>query len=189
MQAFCEWCGSKLSEPEGAEQSMHQVTLGVCEDCGGLLAMSRPSLMSGFLDSLQAPVLAIDSDGIVVSCNELAMHTLAKPLDKISGERGGDVMNCVFSKEPGGCGNTIHCKACTIRRLVMITHETGVSVSNVPAYLYTPERDNIRKIKFFLSTEHVDSIVLLRIDSAAPDELVNMDQAIGQMQSMFESQN
>ena len=187
MKTICAWCSVELSKLGPDTEWEQEVSHGMCELCSEKLCMENPAKMKEFLDKLEAPVLVIDSDGVALSCNEMAMQALNKPLDEVSGERGGDVMNCVFAKEPEGCGNTVHCKACTIRRLVMTTHETGRSTSKVPAYLYSPEQDDIRKIKFLLSTELVNSVVLLRLDSANPDDLMHLGSAIEDMKLMFES--
>ena len=62
-------------------------------------------------------------------------------------------------------------------------------MKKVPAYLYTPERDDIRKVKFLITTELVDSIVLLRIDDAWPDDLIDFDTAAEQMELMYAELN
>ncbi|MBN2104037.1 hypothetical protein JW835_08370 [bacterium] len=77
---------------------------------------------------------------------------------------GGDAMECVYARLPGGCGNTIHCKTCTIRNSVTETFNTGKSLRKVPAYLDQMQDESVKEIKFLISTEMVNDIVLLRID-------------------------
>jgi hypothetical protein len=80
------------------------------------------------------------------------------------GFRGGDVFECAYASLPGGCGETIHCEACTIRNTVMDTFKTGKSHLKTPAYLLQGIPDNYHEIQFEISTEKVKDVVLLRID-------------------------
>ena len=73
-------------------------------------------------------------------------------------------MECAYAKLPEGCGNTKHCVACTIRNNVMATFETGRSLRQVPAFLNRIERYGVHQIRFLISTERVEEVVLLRID-------------------------
>jgi hypothetical protein len=99
-----------------------------------------------------------------VLANEMALQFLDKDPDAVSGFKGGDVMECAYAKLPEGCGNTVHCAACTIRNNVMETFKTGKSLKRVPASLNRRSRGSVDKMEFLISTEKVDDIVLLRID-------------------------
>jgi len=106
----------------------------------------------------------INPDGKVVLANDKALSILDKELDQVRGFKGGNVMECVYARLPEGCGNTIHCAACTIRVNVVKTFRTGICLKEVPAYLNTHGQDGIQKLDFLISTEKVDNAVLLRID-------------------------
>ena len=69
-----------------------------------------------------------------------------------------------------GCGNTIHCKACTIRNAVMETFDSSRNLHRTPAYLNRAGKDTVQRIRFLISTEKLDEIVLLRIDEVAPED-------------------
>jgi hypothetical protein len=80
------------------------------------------------------------------------------------------VLECAHAREPGGCGETVHCLACTIRRNVVETHRTGVPGTRVPAHLNVARGDGVESTRFVVSTRKVQQLLLLRIDErvAAP---------------------
>ena len=77
-------------------------------------------------------------------------------------------MECVYSDLPGGCGETIHCSACTIRKTVMKTHDTGENQKDVLAiqYLKTPTGNQLFEI--LISTQKVGDVVLLHLQQMNP---------------------
>lgn len=96
--------------------------------------------------------------------NSQALGILQKEMPEIVGRKGGDVFECAFAKFPQGCGNTVHCDACTIRNTVMDTMLSGNSHLRTPAYLIRGLPEDNQEIKFLISTEKVADVVLLRID-------------------------
>jgi len=119
-----------------------------------------------YLDSLGVPILVVDSEGSIDCANKYARDILQKAPSEINGRKGGDVFECAYAKLPKGCGNTIHCDACTIRNTVMDTHVTGNPHIYTKAYLTQGTPDENQEIKFLISTQKVANIVLLRIDKA-----------------------
>lgn len=115
-------------------------------------------------------MIVIDSDARVLTANKQAREALHKDQKSIHGFRGGEVFECAHAKLPGGCGNTVHCSGCTVRRTVMDTMETGRSHLHTPAYLHHGTPENFRRVDYFISTEKVGDAVLLRIDEATPAE-------------------
>ena len=126
-----------------------------------------------FLDSLKLPVVVINQAGTIVTGNDQAKTLLRKGLPEIEGYKGGEVFECAYARLPEGCGNTMHCSGCTIRRTVMETYETGRSLVRVPAMLCrnTPEDPEI--IKLLISTEKLTDLILLRIDKIEAEEAAN----------------
>jgi hypothetical protein len=117
-----------------------------------------------YLDGLDAPVLVVSAEGVVETANAQARALLRKELPEIEGYRGGDVFECTHAKLPGGCGQTIHCTGCTIRRTVTHTYNTAQSHLRVLATLNREHGREARRIPFLISTEKVQGVVLLRID-------------------------
>jgi hypothetical protein len=165
MKVICAWCNEEIGVgPDQDGAADYEVTHGICQSCKDYYLSSRDLTLQQFLNRLEAPVLMVNEAGEVVLANSLALHLLGKSLDQVSGLRGGEVMECAHARLPGGCGTTIHCKACTIRINVMQTFATGKSLKRVPAYLNRENGSAIQKIEFLISTEKVEAMVLLRID-------------------------
>lgn len=165
MKIVCAWCRQEIEDIPGLEgASKYEVSHGICEPCRDHLLANRKRALEEFLDRLSPPVLMINSEGEVMLANRRALQVLGKTLDAVSGHRGGDVMECVYARLPEGCGETVHCAACAIRRSVMTTFETGKSLKSVLAYLNRRIQDGSELIELLISTEKVKDVVLLRID-------------------------
>lgn len=110
----------------------------------------EPAKIRNILNEFNEPVLLMDWKGICVVANTAALKTLEKAVDLIEGHLGGDIICRVHSKEPGGCGNTIHCSGCAIRNTVIDAFETGKNHLKVEAYHYTNRKKNKKnKIYYF----------------------------------------
>lgn len=126
--------------------------------------------MHGFLNQLEAPTILVDEDTRVLEANDEALHVLGKSRDDVVGYRGGDILECAHALLPGGCGRTVHCAGCEMRRSVTHTYTTGVGVDHHVAFIRQPARTGHaapadREIT--ISTEKVGGLVLLRLDRAA----------------------
>jgi len=117
-----------------------------------------------FLDRLGVPVLLVESEPRVLTGNKPARDLLGKGLGDIEGRRGGEVIECVHSYSPGGCGQDVHCKSCTIRNTVLETFKTGKSFTHVQAFPDIQFEQDIKTMSVEISTEKVADVVLLRID-------------------------
>jgi PAS domain-containing protein len=167
MNRACLRCQAEL--PEASESSSFTVTQSVCPECRKQLTHTPRSIpLRNFLNHLPTPVLLVDGDVCVQDFNEAARALLGKNPPEILHHRGGEVMECAYSRLPGGCGNTEHCKACTIRRAVATTHATGISQCRVPAYADLAGTTGVRETRFLISTEKVGQFVFLSIDEVTP---------------------
>jgi PAS domain-containing protein len=120
--------------------------------------------MQTFLNTFDEPILLIDENARVITANQSAREFLNKDFSEIEGYLGGEVMECAYSCLEGGCGNTIHCKSCTIRNLVMKTHETGKPFINQIAYQDIKVNDETQQMKFLISTEKLSDSVMLKVE-------------------------
>jgi hypothetical protein len=165
MKVICAWCHQELvPDPRHAGVEGTEVSHGVCQPCADYFLSGKRPTLGEFLERLTAPVLVVDSEGEIVLANQHALDILEKDLDSVQGYKGGDAMECAYARLPGGCGQTVHCKACTIRNNVMKTFNTGQSLRCVPAYLNRWVGNDKVRIELLISTEKVDDTVLLRID-------------------------
>jgi hypothetical protein len=161
MKRICAWCGKYLGEKPGLDRV---VTHGICDECAKEMNANLNQGLQSFLDRLEAPVLMVDHDGVVLTANLAACEKVDKELYEVRDFRGGDVMECARARLPGGCGQTEHCQACTIRNSVMETHATGKGIDKREAYqlIFTPQGE--KKMRLLISTEKINQVVLLRID-------------------------
>lgn len=163
MNRVCVWCKREWAEEKAADQAAISGT--ACEDCRAeLLQPQTAQSLADYLDRLDVPVLVMTDDVRVLGCNAPARALLGKSAAEMRGHLGGDVIECAYARLPGGCGNTEHCKACTIRHLVTGTHLTGESHRRVPAYQDIVLPSGVREMRYVVSTEKAGNFVLLRID-------------------------
>jgi PAS domain-containing protein len=176
MKRECAWCRKELGRIHSPEGYEHVITHGICEDCRNNMEFQLGVDLGEYLDSLGQPIVVVDGEGTVVSGNASARTMLGKGSPEIEGHKGGDVFECAYARLPEGCGNTIHCSGCTIRRTVMETHKTGKSSLRVPATLNRNDPEDPDKITLLISTEKIADVVLLRIDAVDTNNGVTQGQ-------------
>jgi len=174
VKKICAWCGKDLGIVESRSHSEDVITHGMCEACATRFTTDTGTTLHEFLDSLGVPVFLVEPEPRVRTGNKQARELLDKDLSMIEGQLGGDVIECIYAKQPHGCGNDVHCKSCTIRNTVLDTFATGKSSVRIPAYpdIQTPE--GVQTIRFVISTEKVGERVLLRIDDVQQQEKVQL---------------
>jgi PAS domain-containing protein len=170
MKRICAWCRKELGTTDSDRDSEKAITHGICGNCRDNIMFQMGVELQVFLDSLNVPILVVNSTGAVVTANNRAQALLRKRLSQIAGYRGGDVFECAYARLPEGCGNTVHCSGCAIRRTVMETYGTGRSFQRVQATLNQNTPKIPQKIKLSISTEKLAEIVLLRIDDMDPND-------------------
>jgi hypothetical protein len=172
MKSICAWCKKDMGTVHSNAYAENVITHGICEECAHIaFAELNMDRMSIFIDRLPEPVLVVDGDVVALMANIKAREVLGKDLPKIKGYRGGNIIECVHAREPGGCGRTVHCNGCEIRLTVEDTYKTGKSHVRVPAYADIPVQGKPKKISFLISTEKVKGVVLLRIDKVGDYEM------------------
>jgi hypothetical protein len=169
MKRVCAWCGKTLGTAFSDVHSDALITHGICDECAFHLRAQVGMPLRDFLDGLGVPVLLLDSDGNVKTANKTVRQFLKKDLILIEGYKGGDVFECRHATLPGGCGKTVHCSGCAIRRTVMDTFSSAKSHEKVRAYLNRETRGGSQALRLLISTEKVQDVVLLRIDEITVD--------------------
>ena len=164
MKRVCAWCRKELGRVDSQVGSENAITHGICGTCRDNMLFQMGVELGVFLDSLKLPIVVVDRGGTIVTGNDQARTMLRKGLPEIEGYKGGEVFECAYARLPEGCGNTMHCSGCTIRRTVMETHGTGRSFLRVPATLNRNTLQDPEKVKLLISTERLADLVLLRID-------------------------
>jgi hypothetical protein len=164
MKRVCAWCKKELGRVHSQAASENVITHGICESCRNNVLFQMGVELGVFLDSLKLPIVVVNQGGTIVTGNDRARTLLRKGLAEIEGYKGGEVFECAYARLPEGCGKTMHCSGCTIRRTVMETHGTGRSFLRVPATLNKNTPQDPEKVKLLISTERLADLVLLRID-------------------------
>jgi PAS domain-containing protein len=164
MRAICAWCRKELRRVDSEAHSENLITHGICDECKDNLDFQMGVDLQIFLDSLGAPILVVNGEGAVVTGNGPARTLLGKGLAEVEGYKGGEVFECEHARLPEGCGNTVHCSGCVIRKTVMETYETGKSFQKVPATLDRSCSEDAGETDLLISTERLADVVLLRID-------------------------
>ena len=123
-----------------------------------------------YIESISVPIMVMDVQrgrAIVKAVNKRASLALGKQPKEMVQHLAGNVFECAYARHPEGCGGTIHCSACTIRRSVLRTFETGEPQSMVPAVLRHEQAGMPPQIAMHITTIKADGMVILRIDSMA----------------------
>jgi hypothetical protein len=164
MKKVCAWCRKELGRVDSQAVSENVITHGICDNCRDNVLFQMGVELEVFLDRLNLPIVVVNRGGTIVTGNDQARMLLRKGLSEIEGYKGGEVFECAYARLPEGCGKTMHCSGCTIRKTVMETFGTGTSFLRVPATLNRNTLEEPEKIKLLISTERHADLVLLRID-------------------------
>ena len=163
----CEMCHKGMSPGVVARRA---ITCSVCDECFYHLQAQSGMPLLDFLDGLGLPVLVADGDGVVELANRPLLELLDKDPSQVRGQRGGNVFECAYARLPEGCGRTVHCSGCAIRRAVTETFMTGKSLHKVRAYLNRDMDAESPQLGLLISTEKAWGMVLLRIDHIGPQQ-------------------
>jgi PAS domain-containing protein len=164
MKRICSRCGKKMSSAS-RKTGGDAISRGICGDCWTQLWTDRLKSSQEIVEQLAAPVLLLDDTLRIKAANSRAQNILGRPLAAISNFLPGDAMECVNARQPGGCGQSLHCQACGLRRALETTLATGVGVEKSPAYQDVYQEDgSILRHFYYISTEKMEDFILLRID-------------------------
>lgn len=169
MKRICAWCSKELLGGKSQAGSENIITHGICGSCRDNVLFQMGVELESYLDSLDVPIVLVNRGGKVVTANNRAKSKLRKDLSDIEGYRGGEVFECAYARLPEGCGNTMHCSGCTIRRTVMKTHGTGKGFRKIQATLNQNTPEDPKQKNLLISTERLADVVLLRIDKFEAD--------------------
>jgi len=169
MRTVCAWCRKEIQNDDAdtVTDDDTPISHGVCPECIPKFFSFMGKPLRDFLDGFPGPVFLVDAANRVITANTNGLSLIHKEPDEIEQKMAGDVFECPHASNAGGCGNSIHCKSCTIRKAVTETMTTGKAHHRLPAYADLHSFTKNRKTKFSISTEKVRDAVLLRIDDLA----------------------
>ncbi|MCX5771269.1 MAG: hypothetical protein NTZ09_13520 [Candidatus Hydrogenedentes bacterium] len=158
----CSRCEKQVPAP-GA-MNLKPVTTDLCPRCVDYFELREVADICQYIENLPAPILVVDGDGMVRGANTQACKAVSKDLPHIVNLRGGDVFECAHARLPGGCGRTVHCSGCTVRRAVLDTLSTGNPLSGISVEVLQNVKGKDRRVTFQISTQRLANCVLLQID-------------------------
>ncbi len=162
------YCAAALETREGASIHPHD-SHGICEACIPRAMAGAGERLDDFLDALPGAVLMLDAGHTIVGVNTRGQSLLAAETGhQLVGKLRGEVFQCVNASKPGGCGRTVHCKTCTMRRVVTETFRTGKPRDKVPAYMDLSDITGNRRVRYLISTRKRGDVILLKIDEQRP---------------------
>ena len=168
LRRICAWCGAALDSRSASLAADTPVTHGICPSCLARFQSERTWSLEDFLERLEGPVVLVDADGVFLAANSRAQAALGQDRLRLSGRRGGEVIDCLYAQLPGGCGASAHCRTgCVIRRSVTATLTTGRAVARAEAQQTVRSAEGERTKRFEISTERAGELVLLRIDETS----------------------
>ncbi len=165
MLVVCAYCRKTISDSRGGRSC--DVSHGMCPSCADHYERLWKGMpLSEYLDTIDRPVVVVNGDGCVVAANQKLAAMLGRERADMRGLLGGEAFACVHSLLPEGCGKTVHCRECTIRRTVEKVAKTGRAVEKVPAYLQTKEG----RVALRVSVKAKDGLVRIVVEEMKPAE-------------------
>ena len=162
MLQKCAWCGIHIGFV-GSEDDP-RISHGICPECSNSLLTNSISNLRLLLDKLPGSILLVNKDVVVATANSGTEKMLGKDHADFEGMLGGQVIDCIHSSEPGGCGKTSYCSKCVIRKAVLDTLQTGFGYSDEPVFQYLKKQEGCVRAEFLITTEKVgDNSVILQI--------------------------
>jgi len=166
MKRICAWCRSEIDGSIGEKQSEDDViSHGICRSCADNISFQQGVPLPVYLDSFDAPVFILNNRCEIQDANLKARKSFAGGFTLVKEHKlTGDVFECQYARLPEGCGKTIHCSGCAIRRAIRKTIETGEPQSKIPATLRRNHSANPKAISLFITTVKSGDAVLLKLD-------------------------
>lgn len=163
MKRVCAWCQAQTGEVPTSGDDPWAVTHGICPACeekffGEAARSVRSVTLAELLEQLDEPVFVMEDD-VAVGANRAARGLFDKELPEILARRSGEIFECVHAQDPAGCGNTVHCSGCTVRRAVQETLASGLPL--LRRIVSPAGRDDLR---LRVTTERRGQAVLLRVE-------------------------
>ena len=163
MRQICAWCGKETVNSVDPDLQTPLSTHGICAECSNSFRFQGGVKLREYIESIPVPVLVVNADASVYGANTPARAIFRKELPEVTEQFLGNVFECRYARLPGGCGKTVHCSGCTIRRAVTETSSTGKSLQHIPSTLLQDLPAGMNEMRFLISTEMVGEVVLLQI--------------------------
>ena len=163
MRTVCAWCGLELQKGNTGPDGI--VSHGICINCQHELEGYRTVDIKSVMESVEHPVILVDKSNLILTANEQAKTRLQKSYRDIESWQTGEVLDCVHSKDLGGCGNTKACTACAIRNAISETMQTGEPRLHVTTKHRIQSSFGLKDKTMVFSTRKTGEVVSLLLES------------------------
>jgi PAS domain-containing protein len=163
VRLVCAYCRKVVREDPGS--SVADVSHGMCAACEEHFGKLWDGIsLSEYLETLAEPIVVLDAGGRIVAANGKVEALSGREKAELAGALPGRAFACVHSRLPEGCGRTIHCRECTIRRALTKVQETGKPVLRAPAWVKT----DAGRVDLRISVTPANGLVQVVVEEAQP---------------------
>lgn len=163
LRQICLYCHADIGAvDDGSPETT--VSHGLCLACFPRFVRGTGNPFSELLDRFEFPVMVVDRSWTEICLNRAARERYCCAASPAQTHGFGEVFECSHAADPLGCGQSVHCKTCTIRNSILKTWRTGDSLHRIPAYLDMGDLIDQRQVRFLISTERVREMVVLEIE-------------------------
>ena len=167
MNCICAWCSKTLRAAASEELSEGGTSHGICDECALTFVGIRRLQISELLKHVSVPVLVLSADCRVAGANPEAGELFEQKPETLVGRLPGEVIDCIGASTPGGCGHSVICPACELRRTVEATARDGISRRGLLSR-HRVRRGNVEsRLQFCFSTARVGEKVVVNLDHPA----------------------
>jgi hypothetical protein len=164
MKIICSYCQKEMGQKAPFDDP--NPTHGICPECEAYFTRQWNGLsMDEYLDEYKVPILVINNDDRVLAYNQAYSQRLFGEERKPRGLLSGEFLECRYARMPGGCGNTVCCRDCIIRKSIQETLKTGAPKLKVKAYLNQTEKGQPVQRELVISTEKKGEAVIVTIEN------------------------
>lgn len=162
MRIVCAWCAETIASGKPDDAISH----GICPACSKMLLEQHRLRLDDLLDQVPVPVVAFKPDLTALCANSAARRNSQIAATLITDLPVGNIIECVHAVAPEGCGRTIHCSGCTIRRMIADTHRDGRARQAYDVTQPVRREGTTVLVRYCLSTQKVADTVLLIVEDA-----------------------
>jgi PAS domain S-box-containing protein len=150
---------------------------------------AKNELLNSIFRNAPYAMLLVNREGRVMDANRAAENQAGRPHQELLGLLGGEVLRCLNSARPEGCGRTTACDSCPVRNRIDQTYATGEGVYNAEASLDVLQGDKTSTIHFLMSTEpvHLAGEDLVLVSLADITKRKQAEEALWESEARFRS--
>ncbi|MCF8093138.1 MAG: PAS domain S-box protein [Desulfotignum sp.] len=144
--------------------------------------------LSAIHENAPSVMMLLDRDRRVRKANGFAARFAHRTPAEMTGLAGGEALRCLHHlDDPKGCGFGPACAQCKVRQAVLDTFETGVSQTEVAAWLPFPRGDSVEERCLLISTAFLQIRGTGRVLVCAQDitERKRAEQALQESEEKF----